>query len=187
MAAVIAQDIRYPTYEYYGQVLSADEFLKLVEAETPLHCTELPSVGRYLADLSAPVDFICFNTREELDTYIDRVIAPAWEQIARENPPPPSPQSHAEASALLHNHWALYANSVYTPPHLGDVHNGTTCQSTSSGVWSAWRDGSPNTLTLWRNTNCTGFPSFDVVGAPLPSCVWGWPLGCGGSQGASVP
>jgi hypothetical protein len=96
--AVVAQAIRYPTYEYYGQVLSADEFLKLVEAETPLHCTELPSVGRYLADLSAPVDFICFNTQDELDTYIDAVIDPAWEQIAQENPLPPSPQSSTESN-----------------------------------------------------------------------------------------
>lgn len=101
MVAIGAQAIQLPTYQYYGQVLNVDEFLKLVEAEIPLRCTEIPTVGRYLADPAAPFNFVCFNTREELDAYIADVIAPEWERIAQENPEPPSPLTNVPASNLL--------------------------------------------------------------------------------------
>ncbi len=95
VAAVAAQGVRYPTYEYYGRVLNVDEFLQLVEEGTPLHCAHLPSVGHYLTGLG-PFDYVCFHTLEEADAYSSEVLAPEWERIARENPapqfpPPPRP------------------------------------------------------------------------------------------------
>lgn len=189
LTGVAAQIAQYPTYHYYGQILSVDEFLKLVEEGTPLGCTPLPSVGTYLGTPGAALDIICFNTDEELTSYIAEVLDPQWEQIIQESPTPQSlflDDAQTSNKALLSsNHWALYANSYYTAPHLGNVHNGSGCYATS-GVWSAWRDGSPNNLSLFRFNNCISNPYY-TFSAPVASCGLAWPLYCGGSQGASVP
>ena len=87
LAIVIAQNIQYPTYEYYGEILSADEFLKLVENDVPLNCVQLPSVESYLSD-RALINYACFNTLEEVDVYYNEVLALEWEQIAKTNPAP---------------------------------------------------------------------------------------------------
>lgn len=187
-----AQAFRYPTYHYYGRILNADEFLQLIEEGTPLGCTPLPSVGTYLGDPTSSLDIICFHTDEELTSYIENVLDPQWEQIARENPiegPERSVELEASEKPLSYysaNHWALYGGSYYTSPYLGDVHNGSGCRATSSGVWSAWRDGSPNNLSLYGNSTCSSNPYYTVSTA-LGSCGIQWPLYCGGSTSVSVP
>jgi len=183
ISTVAAQTLRYPKYTYYGEILSVDEFLKLVENGPSLNCTP-PSNIEYGVN-EASIDYICFNTQKEVDAYIDEVLDAKPEQSAQENPAS-RPVGSNKLLMSLSNHWALYANSPFIAPHLGDVHNGTSCQSTSSGVWSAWKDGSPNNLTLYRYTNCTGNPAF-TYSSSLYACVFAWPIGCGGSQGASVP
>ena len=64
IAIIAAQIVRYPTYEYYGKLLSVDEFVKLVENETPLNCTPR-------SDAAIAIDFVCFNTVKEVDAYLD--------------------------------------------------------------------------------------------------------------------
>ncbi len=83
---VIAQSVRYPTYLYYGKVLTVDEFLARVEADLFTSCTELPSVERYLDERSTNVDYICFDTLEETYAYIDSVIQPEYERLAKTYP-----------------------------------------------------------------------------------------------------
>jgi hypothetical protein len=183
VVAVVAQDIRTPTYDYYGQVLSIDEFLKLVEAGTELHCVQLPSASVYLDD-RAVSDYACFNTEEERDFYGDTLDA-EWERIARENPAPqfPGPQNSG-ASAILSNHWALFANSGYNG-WLADLHSPTSCWGSGTDIWSIWKDGSPPDITLYPNTNCTGSPSF-----AYNTQRWSflpWPAECGGCNSGKVP
>lgn len=83
LVAITAQSIRYPTYEYYGQVLSADEFLELVNKDVPLHCVQIPSLESYLSD-RAPVDFMCFNTPNEADIYSNEIVPEEWERISQD-------------------------------------------------------------------------------------------------------
>lgn len=187
LTTVASQLIRYPTFQYYGQVLSAEEYMKLIESprDYSIGCTPLPSVGFYVGDPTVPVDYICFNSEEEVSAYIDEVLAPQWEQISQEHTAPqPVQPPEVESNGLLANHWALYANSFYVHPHLGDVSN-STCYNTSSGVWSAWRDGSPDKLWLFRTSGCND-DYFTYTTEPVPSCVWPQPLGCGGSLAAKV-
>ena len=82
VSAQVAQ--RFPTYEYYGRVLSMDEFLKLVETGQELHCVQLPSVEVYLDD-RATSDYACFNTEAERDAHAKRLDA-EWERITQEYP-----------------------------------------------------------------------------------------------------
>jgi|GEM_PF-3275689 len=84
VVTVIAQRFRYPTFSYYGQMLSADEYLNLIETGISLSCTQFPSIESYLfGDRSAVVtDFACFNTLDEVYAYNDKVIMPEWARIA---------------------------------------------------------------------------------------------------------
>ncbi|MEO8607123.1 MAG: hypothetical protein ABI690_04545 [Chloroflexota bacterium] len=56
--------ISHPTYSYYDDVLSKDQFLKLVDVGTPLHCAPLTNAGISL-------DMICFNTQQETEAYLN--------------------------------------------------------------------------------------------------------------------
>lgn len=85
VTVVIAQELHYPTYEYYGETLSAEAFLALVETEVPLHCAQILTLESYLSD-RAPVDFICFNTLDEVADYRREVTAPAQAQFSQEHP-----------------------------------------------------------------------------------------------------
>lgn len=87
LTTVAANFMRYPTYQYYGRILTMEEFLELVEAEVPLHCTQLPRVEAYLSD-RVPIDFACFHTLEERDAHNENVLDKEWERIARENSAP---------------------------------------------------------------------------------------------------
>ncbi len=189
LTSVIAQTLHYPTYHYYGRTLSVDEFLDLVRQEVPLHCTPLPSAAMYLGDFSKQTDIICFNTQEEVTSYLHDVLNPQWDKIMQENPvtyPASAEGTTLGSQKLLQtDHWALYGSPYYLPPHLADIGNGTNCYA-NSGVWSLWRDGVPHDITLWGPNNCTRTPSF-TFSAPVFSCGIAWPIYCGGSQGASVP
>lgn len=77
-----AESLRYPTYQYDGKVLDVEEFIALVDSDTPLACTELPSVERYVNEQSTEVDYICFRTQSGLDAHIKAVIEPEFERLA---------------------------------------------------------------------------------------------------------
>ncbi len=85
-AGVVAKSVRYPTYLYYGKVLTAQEFLARVEADLFTTCTPLPSLERHLDELSPNIDYVCFDTAEELDVYIDSVIQPEYDRLATAYP-----------------------------------------------------------------------------------------------------
>jgi len=181
MAAVIGQDIRYPTFEYYGQILSADEYLELVEQEVIAACVQIPSLEAHLSD-KADIDFICFNTAEEADTYSNEVVPREWERFEREYPTPQT--SQLNIVTMSSNHWALYAHTGYGG-WIGNVYNSTSCTATS-GVWSLWKAGSPNSISLYGDSSCTRQPHLTFSSSQF-SCIWPWPLGCGGTTGARVP
>lgn len=85
-AGVVAKSVRYPTYLYYGKVLNVQERLAQVDSGVFTICTELPSVERYIDELSPNVDYVCFDTAEELDVYVDSVIQPEYERLAKTYP-----------------------------------------------------------------------------------------------------
>ncbi|HYO89086.1 MAG TPA: hypothetical protein VER79_10575 [Candidatus Limnocylindrales bacterium] len=60
--------VLFPTYEYYGQVLSANEFLELVNEDVPLHCAQRAD-SPYFLSAWVTVDYACFNSLEEVDAY----------------------------------------------------------------------------------------------------------------------
>ncbi len=191
--AAIGQEMRQPVIEYYGQMLSPAEFMVIFNEREArgeyLYCSQVPNVEDYLAQTMNRM--ICFNTERELAAY--REIA--RREMARiealfpdyEFPAPPEgydsgqPESSMTLSA---NHWALFAHSFYNG-WLKNVHNNTSCASTTSGIWSIWKDGIPNTpLKLFGNTNCIG-TSVEIYNNT--GFCWSWPFGCGGTRGARVP
>jgi hypothetical protein len=87
-------------------------------------------------------------------------------------------------NGILSNHWALYNRSGYVS-WLADLHNGTSCWGSAAGIWSIWKDGSPNNITLYPNSNCTGSPSFSYNTSRWTFLVW--PAECGGCKSGSVP
>ncbi len=118
--AVIGQEAYLPTYEYYGQILSMDEFLALyneLDARGEyLICTVKPTVEAYLTRMN--YDYICFRTASEADEY-DKASRQAWARLEAlfpdyEFPAPPEGYNQPESSMTLSsNHWALFAHSGY--------------------------------------------------------------------------
>jgi len=73
LGITIAHDTLNPTYEYYGEMLSADEFVMLTEGDIPLHCIQLPHEIPVLSGKSF-MNYVCFNTAEEVDIYYAEVL-----------------------------------------------------------------------------------------------------------------
>lgn len=184
IAPSIAQTVRYPTYEYYGRVLSVDEFLELVDQNVPLACIQVPSVEAYRSQVT--YDYACFHTQDEVDSYFRDFAQAEWERITQEDASSDqtAPKEALSAANRQTAHWALYANTGYSG-WLADVANGTTCRATST-MWSMYKDGSPNNLTVFPYNNCTGTPSFTLT-VQQWACLWPWPLSCGNTTGAHVP
>lgn len=183
VAIVVAQDVQAPTYDYYGQILSTDEFLKLVEGGTEVHCVQLPSVAVYIDD-RAVSDYACFNTEVERDNYGD-TLKTKWDRIAHEDLPLQFPWSQDKGTnGILSNHWALFANTGYSG-WLADLHSPTACWGSGTDIWSIWKDGSVPNITLYPNTNCTGSPSFTYNTQRWSFLTW--PLECGGCNSGKVP
>lgn len=183
VVAVVAQDVQSPTYDYYGQVLSMDDFLKLVEGGTEVHCVQLPSMTVYLND-RAVSNYACFNTEVERDAY-GYTLDAEWERIARDYSAPQFSGSQDNGTnAMLSNHWALFANTGYSG-WVVDLHSTTSCWTSGTDIWSIWKDGSVPDITLYPNAGCSGSPSF-----AYNTQRWSflsWPAECGGCNGGKVP
>lgn len=71
MSAAIVWQVLYPTYAYYGQVLSPREFLDVYDQGVSLHCVQIPPAAFGLTGPSA--SFACFHTEEEASTFAREV------------------------------------------------------------------------------------------------------------------
>ncbi len=70
--SLLVVPLLFPTYEYDGQVLSANEFLELVNEDVPLHCVQIP---RPVFDqIGFTVAYACFNSLEEAEAYSRNVV-----------------------------------------------------------------------------------------------------------------
>lgn len=182
VVAVVAQDVRLPTYLYHGQVRSADEWIKLVEGGVEVHCGQLPSVEVYLSDRAAS-DYACFDTEAELDTYWGNIIEPEWDRIKQAYPAPQLQGSQDDrTSSLLADHWAVYANSGYNTL-LAELVNGASYCGQSIQIWSIAEWYSLNDINLYHPSNCTdtAFRYGTSRWSFLP-----WPLECGGCLSSKV-
>lgn len=180
---VAAQAVRLPTYLYHGQVRSADEWIKLVEAGVEVHCVQLPSVEVYLSD-RAVSDYACFDTHAEMEAYSDTVTQPEWDRIEQAYPAPhlQEPQGSGRNS-LLADHWAVYAYSGYNWL-LAELVNGASYCGQTTQIWSIAEWYSLRDIYLYHPSNCTdqGFQYSTSRWTFLP-----WPLECGGCLSAKVP
>lgn len=84
MAPLFAQELRMPTFEYYGRVLSAEEYLRMVNDGIEFHCVQIPSAEALHSD-RAPIDYTCFHTLDEADAYSRDVVPAEWDRLARES------------------------------------------------------------------------------------------------------
>ncbi|MBL8145795.1 MAG: hypothetical protein JNL34_05355 [Anaerolineae bacterium] len=67
LSAAIVWQVLYPTYAYYGQVLSPGEFLELFNQGVQLHCVQIPPAAFDLIGVSA--SYACFHTMEEASAF----------------------------------------------------------------------------------------------------------------------
>lgn len=72
MTAATVWTVLHPTFEYYGQVLSAGEFLDLVNQGGPTACVQIPIPWFNLIALTG--SYACFDTEEEMDAYLREVV-----------------------------------------------------------------------------------------------------------------
>ncbi len=81
LVPTFAQTFRYPTWEYYGQILDVDAFLARVDEGLFTACTPKPSLERHLDERSPNIDYICFDTQAEVDAHIAAVINPEYARL----------------------------------------------------------------------------------------------------------
>lgn len=184
------------TYIYYDREWIPEEILYRYENNIFFGCVQYPtesSVRNQFADL-----FYCFDTEEEASAFLDS-IQPAVErgdQLAQElidsgvHRRPVQPESfdveqYPEEDGILlsSNHWALYSQSFHLFwSWMLDAHNGDS--NNHSGVWSLWKDGNPNTITIWPLPNQGGgvFYQYSSTQYSLVTI----PFGGGGGQSSRV-
>lgn len=195
-AAIYASPQPTITYIYYDREWTREEILYRYENNIFFACAQYPtesSVRNQFADL-----FYCFDTEEEVWAFIDSIQSAIEhaDQLAQElidsgvHRRPPRPESfnseqHSTGDEMIlsSDHWALYSQSFHVFwSWMLDAHNGTS--HNHSGVWSLWKDGNPNTISIWPLPNKGG--GFPYHYSSTQYSLVTIPFGGGGGQSSSV-
>ncbi len=172
--------LNFPRYMYYGKELPPAEILRRYNAGEALHCVQ--QITEQTLQNDAADLFMCFNTYEEAmrNSAENKPMVRYYDQVRQQRTQDqPQPQRGRVPET---NHWALYANSFYNN-WMFDLHNDQS-NSNHTGVWSIWRDGSPNDITIWDQPN---FGGFSYTYSSAQCCLLQVPFGGGGGRSSAVP